>query len=99
MSVLGIHDQSGGRDEVAVPPTLDVAETDDAITVQRHDSFAAGYFCGDVLVGTLGDSRSSLQGRFVNQITDSRCEMCVRRVGKNDADRIVIHLLFNWGNG
>jgi hypothetical protein len=71
MAVLRVDDKPRGRDEIAVSPTLDVAETDKFLTVQRHDGLATGHFCGDVFGRTLGDARATLQRRLVDQIADT----------------------------
>ena len=50
MTVFRIHDQTGCRDKITMPPAFDVAETDESVAVERHNGFASLDFCRNIFI-------------------------------------------------
>ena len=51
-------------------PTLDVTEPNEFIAIECNNSLAAINLFGNILGRTLGNTRATLQSRFVYQLTD-----------------------------
>ena len=77
MAVFGIDDQTRCIDIVAMSPTLDIAESDQFVAIQRYDGLSAVDFCCYVFGRPFGDARTALQCRFVDQRADAFGILCM----------------------
>ncbi len=61
MTVFGVDNQSGRRNEISMTPALDVAEPYEPVAVKGHHAFTARDFLSDIFGCPLGDTCAALK--------------------------------------
>ena len=73
-------------------PAFDIAETHYLVTIEGYNSLTARHLRSDVAGFTTGYTRSALQSRLINQLTNTLSMFYMRLIGINHLDVFQFHL-------
>lgn len=91
-SELRIDNEARSGHIITMFPALDVAETYQPVVAERYYGFTALDLLGDILGRAAGDTRASLQCRFVDEVDYLLGIFTMLFFSKYNLDLIVVHL-------